>query len=463
MIELENFNCKIFTDYVEPGAMETIYEVCRNKAFEGKQVRVMPDVHSGEGIVIGFTAPLGDWVNPDHVGCDLGCSISALFMSEPIPADKYPLFEHRLKKTFPLGKRLQEQRMFEVKDFLKFLRESLRKAYQKTGGLTIVPEFQDEDDLEEWMKDVGIDPATFYKSIGTIGGGNHFIEYGTGVSPSTAIFGGVGGDMMTPIQAVTIHTGSRNLGQRVWRKWHDIANKVKLDKQVERQITREVRERTKDKTKIREEIDKAIAEYKSQGNPGYLEGEDLRYYLTDMVIAQAYAAYNHQTILRLTEEIYQGIVKEAKKVGVVTTTHNYIDFDTVDGIPMIRKGAVRANLHETFLLPFNMRDGMAVCVGKGNPDWNYSCSHGAGRVMSRAKAKDTLKLKDFEKSMEGIYSTSVNISTIDESPMAYKPMEEIIENIKPTADILYFIKPAINIKAGAEDEVPNWRALKKKK
>ena len=106
---------------------------------------------------------------------------------------------------------------------------------------------------------------------------------------------------------------------------------------------------------------------------------------------------------------------------------------------------------------------MAVCVGKGNSDWNYSCSHGAGRVMSRAKAKDTLKLKDFEKSMEGIYSTSVNISTIDESPMAYKPMEEIIENIKPTADILYFIKPAINIKAGAEDEVPNWRALKKKK
>jgi RNA-splicing ligase RtcB len=122
MIELENFNCKIFTDYVEPGAMETIYEVCRNKAFEGKQVRVMPDIHSGEVIVIGFTAPLGDWVNPDHVGCDLGCSISALFMSEPIPPDKYPLFEHRLKKTFPLGKRLQEQRMFEVKDFLKFLR-----------------------------------------------------------------------------------------------------------------------------------------------------------------------------------------------------------------------------------------------------------------------------------------------------------------------------------------------------
>lgn len=144
-------------------------------ARQGGMTFVTGNCHQGEGIVIGFTAPLGDWVNPDHVGCDLGCSISALFMSEPIPADKYPLFEHRLKKTFPLGKRLQEQRMFEVKDFLKFLRESLRKAYQKTGGLTIVPEFQDEDDLEEWMKDVGIDPATFYKSIGTIGGGEEMI------------------------------------------------------------------------------------------------------------------------------------------------------------------------------------------------------------------------------------------------------------------------------------------------
>ena len=182
-----------------------------------------------------------------------------------------------------------------------------------------------------------------------------------------------------------------------------------------------------------------------------------------MVICQAYAKFNHKIILEKAEKIHSDLVKGSKVIDKIQTTHNYIDFDTVDGTPMIRKGSVRANEGEVFLLPFNMKDGIAICKGKGNSDWNYSAPHGAGRIMSRAKAKETLKVKDFEKVMEGIYSTTVNRSTIDESPMAYKSKEEIIELIDPTCEIIQFLKPVINIKAGAEDEIPSWKEIKEKK
>lgn len=278
---------------------------------------------------------------------------------------------------------------------------------------------------------------------------NHFLEYDKGIQDGN------------PVQAFLIHTGSRNLGKKVWEKWHNIAYKVKLSKAEEREITSKVRERTADKTKIREEIDKAIEEYRKSMHPGYLEGENLRAYLTDMAICQAYARYNHMIIRSLVEEIHTSMVKGSKVTSVINTTHNYIDFDTIDGIPIIRKGAVRANEDELFILPFNMRDGVAICRGKGNSDWNYSCSHGAGRKMSRAKAKETLDLKEFERTMEGIYSTTINRSTIDEAPMAYKPKDEIIRNIEPTCDVLYFMKPVINIKAGSDSEIPSWKELKK--
>lgn len=263
--------------------------------------------------------------------------------------------------------------------------------------------------------------------------------------------------------AFLVHTGSRNLGKKVWEKWNKIASGDKIPHQVKKDIEKEVKAKNKDRTKMREEIDVAMKAYRESLHPGYLGGEDMRYYLTDMAVAQAYARWNHIIILQKAEEIYISLVKGSKMINSITTVHNYVDFDTVDGVPMIRKGAVRANSGEEFILPFNMRDGVAICKGKGNPDWNYSCSHGAGRVMSRAKAKETLKLKDFEKSMEGIYSTTVNTSTIDEAPMAYKPKGEIIENIEPTCDILFFMKPLINIKAGKEDEIPSWRELKKRK
>lgn len=171
MIEIEGKNCKIFTDNIEPGALQMIYDLLKNKAFEKEQVRVMPDVHQGEGIVIGFTSPMRNLVNPDHIGVDIGCSISAIFFDKPLDPEQYAIFEHRVKLAVPQGMRLQDKRQFDVKDFLRFLRTELQKIYQRSQGLIILPEFNNERDLEGWMRDVGIDQNTFYKSIGTLGGG----------------------------------------------------------------------------------------------------------------------------------------------------------------------------------------------------------------------------------------------------------------------------------------------------
>lgn len=449
MIEIQGKyckDCKIFTDDIEPEALQTIYDILGRPEHSGTKVRIMPDCHQGEGIVIGFTSPVGQYVNPDHVGCDIGCTVSAIFFDKPLSPDQYALFEHRIKGAIPQGMKLQAQRQFDLKDFLKFLRGELQKAYQGTHGLTMIPEFNSEDDLAEFASEIGLDLATMYKSIGTLGGGNHFLEYDEGDG----------------IYAFTAHTGSRNLGLRVWKKWNKLANSTKISKQGEKEVIKSTKEKNTDKSRLAEEIKEALDKYKLTLHPGYLAGENLRGYLTDMVIAQAYAKYNHKVILEKATEIMHSLTG-AKATKTIQTTHNYIDFDTPDGVPMIRKGAVRAVSGEEFILPFNMRDGIAICKGLGNPDWNWSAPHGAGRKMSRAEAKKNLSVGEFEKEMNGIYSTSVNRSTLDESPMAYKPKDEIIANISETAEILYFMQPKINIKAGAEDEVPSWMELKKKK
>ena len=270
---------------------------------------------------------------------------------------------------------------------------------------------------------------------------NHFLEY----------------DLGDTTQAFTIHTGSRNLGQKVWKHWNKIANSNKISKEGEKKIIKEVKAANTDKSKLADEIKAAVEEYKLTLHPGFLAGENMRAYLTDIVICSAYAKWNHKVIQEKVAEIHNKLTG-SKVVKVIDTRHNYIDFDTVDGIPMIRKGAVRANEGEEFILPFNMRDGLAICTGLGNPDWNYSLGHGAGRIMSRGKAKDSIKMKDFEEAMKGIYSTTVNRSTIDEAPQAYKDTQEIIENIKPNCSILFFMKPVINLKAGEDDSIPQpWR------
>lgn len=422
-------DCKIFTDLVEDSAIGIIQQILDNPVFEGAKVRCMPDTHAGEDAVIGFTCPLGKYINPNYVSADIGCTVSLVSFSEEIPVDSYPIFENRIRRAIPFGKEIRKVSLFDEKEFIATLNNELQSAYNTSGGLTEDRRYTIET-FTEWMRGIGINPAVFYKSIGTVGGGNHFIEYGIGDNNC-----GV----------VTIHTGSRNLGQKVCKKWLAIARDTSIPKAVQREIAIGVRRSGIDKKKIKAAIDEGIAVWKKKNaRPyGYLSGDDMRAYLTDVVIAQTYAHYNHQRIIREIKGIYKKIVPGAVMMQPIYTRHNYIDF--ARGI--IRKGAVSAEEGEKFLLPFNMRDGIAICIGKGNSDWNYSAPHGAGRIMSRGKAKSSIGLQEFMDSMEGIYSTSVNSSTIDESPMAYKPMDRVVKDIAPTCEIISFIKPKINMKA----------------
>lgn len=437
MIQLENLDCKIFTDNVEPEALEMIYSVAKSPEFKRARIRIMPDTHTGKGIVIGFTAPLGNYVNPSHVGCDIGCSVSAIIFDEALEEKDYATFERRIKREIPQGRQLQDSRQFDIKEFLKFVREELRKAEMKSGGLVRSKySFNKEKDIEDWCRDIGIDLGIFYKSIGTLGGGNHYLEYDR--------------DPEQGITAFTVHTGSRNLGLKVFSKWNRISNSNHISRDGEKKIIEEVKSRVQDKNKLGDEIKKALDEYKLNLHPGYLSGEDMSGYLTDVAITQAYAKWNHKIILEKAEKIHNKLTG-SRVIKTIQTSHNYIDFDTPDGTPIIRKGAVRAIEGELFLVPFNMRDGIAICEGLSNPDWNYSCCHGAGRIMSRSAAKNNLNMDEFREQMKNVYSTTINQHTLDESPMAYKDTNEIIELIKPTCNIINFMIPLINIKCGENE------------
>lgn len=425
---------KIFTDDIEDEAMSLIYNIANNAVFKDTKIRIMPDTHAGKGIVIGFTTPVGDYVSPAHVGCDIGCGMHSIFFDKPLDPKDYALFEHRVKKEIPMGFNIHNNSVFEMKDFIKFVNKELMKAYQSSNHRIKFVEFKKEKDIKEWCDWVEMDFSVFCHSIGTVGGGNHFLEYDEGDGH----------------YAFTCHTGSRNLGVKVFKKWDKIANSTEISKLGMKKVVHDVkRNYTGPLNGIKEAIDKALDEYKLTLHPGYLEGADLEGYLTDMVIAQAYAKYNRKIICDRVEKIYNKIAK-SKKIEDIECIHNYICFDDM----IVRKGSIRSYEGEKMIIPFNMRDGLAICEGKSNEDWNYSAPHGAGRKMSRSAAKRELNVDEFIQSMKdaGIYTTTANAQTIDESPEAYKPMDEIIENIKPTAKILFMMKPKINLKAAEKSE-----------
>lgn len=445
MITIENYDAKIFCDDIEPKALQQIYEVIKQPEWSGRKVRVMCDCHYGAQICVGFTSDLGEFLNPDYIGCDISCGCDMIFFDKPVDPKDYALFEHRIRNAVPMGQDLQPSQVFNTKDFLADLRSELQKAYQSTGGLTNIPEFNNEKDLEKWMRKIGISPAVFYKSIGTVGAGNHMVEYDEGIHGWNS-FDSISCPAITQFQGVLVHTGSRNLGIKVNAYWAKIANAGRIPKDVQKAIQDEVKSRSGiSKGDIKTTIDKELKEWKAKNiHYGFLSGEDLREHLTDVVICSTYAKWNRKIILDRILDIYTKLTGGREKFRI-TTKHNYIDFSGPS--PIIRKGAVSAKKDEIFLLPLNMKDGVAICRGKGNPDTNYSAPHGSGRRMSRAAARSKIDLKEFERSMQGIYSTSIGRETLDESPMAYKPAEETLENIKPCADVVCILRPKINIKA----------------
>ena len=385
-------DCKIFTDNIEQEALSMVYHFLDHPMFEGSKIRIMPDVHAGKDIVVGFTVPFTDHVNPDHVGGDIGCSVSTGITDLKVNEADYEAIERSIREHVKFGMTIHEKSVYDVKQLYKHLQTRLTEARQQW------PEMVSNMDVTEkgitaFLKRIDMSEHMFYHSIGTVGGGNHFVEIG--VTPDGNY-------------AFTAHCGSRNLGQKVWKYWkHMSVNQVGVTN-------------------------------------GFLIGDAMKGYITDMVVAQAYAEFNHQVIDSL---VLHAIVacsgKNANIVEQIYTTHNYIDFS----MKMLRKGAVAAPQGRKLVIPFNMRDGLIICHGKGNDDWNQSAPHGAGRLLSRSDAKELIDLEEYRESMKGIYSTSVGTGTIDESPMAYKDPKEILQLIADTVEVDYFIHPVINMKA----------------
>ena len=392
---------KIFTKNIEKEAVNQINLLLEQEPFKDCKVRIMPDVHAGKGCVIGFTADLGDKVIPNIVGVDIGCGMLCIELGK-IDID-LENFDRIVNEYIPAGRNIREQKLIE---------------FERINDLYCLRE------LKEIKK--------FNRAIGTLGGGNHFIEIDADDENK---------------KYLVIHTGSRNLGNQVANYYQDLSIQLCSGKEEMFKRKNEIIKNYK-KQGRKQEIQKALKELEKEYKNNrpelpnelcYLEGKYREMYLHDMKICQEYASLNRSYIAR---EILRHIGLQIYQKHF-ETIHNYINFE--DNI--VRKGAIRANKGERVIIPINMRDGSIIAVGKGNEDWNNSAPHGAGRIMSRNKAKETLSLDDFKESMKDIYSTSVVEETIDEAPFAYKPMQEIINNIKDTVEIEKIIKPIYNFKA----------------
>lgn len=392
---------KIFTTDIEQEAIKQIDELLEQEPFKNCKVRIMPDVHSGKGCVIGFTADLGNKIIPNIVGVDIGCGMLCVELGNiDLNLEK---LDEIINEFIPAGRNIRENKLLN---------------FEKINELYCLRE------LKESKK--------FNRAIGTLGGGNHFIEVDIDDEDN---------------KYLVIHTGSRNLGKQVADYYQNLAielcsGKEEFFKKKEK-IIKEYKEQGR-KSEIQQALKNLEKEYKNN-NPNlpkdlcYLEGKYREMYLHDMRICQEYASLNRcyiarTILLNMGMQIYQKYFE---------TIHNYISFE--DNI--VRKGAISAKKGEKVLIPINMRDGSIIAIGKGNEDWNNSAPHGAGRIMSRMKAKETFKLDDFKESMKGIYTTSVVEETIDEAPFVYKPMQEIIDKIQNTVEIQKIIRPIYNFKA----------------
>lgn len=402
-------DCKVFTDNIEPQALETIQKLLDNPVTEGKPVRIMPDTHDGKGIVIGFTMPVGEWVNPNHIGVDIGCGMLCAEIKSTITPDMYIDIEQRIREVVPMGFDVHE------KWYGAYVNPEVDLCYETLGKHVLMLSGCNIKDL---LQKISMDNNLWGSSIGSLGGGNHFIELGR--SEKTGKY------------YLTIHSGSRNFGKRVcdYHAKNQTGYRTMLSEKVS--LIKEIMPKQQWNSAIKE------ARKQLQGREGYLTGLAKEEYMNDMYTAQAYASVNRYAMLHL---ILQRMGWKSGKV--IETVHNYIS--PKDGI--IRKGAVSAHLGEELIIPMNMADGILLCRGKGNEDWNCSAPHGAGRLFSRTAAKEQLSMDEFRERMSDVYSTSVCESTLDESPMAYKPTEEIRSLIEPTVEVLDVIKPVINLKA----------------
>ena len=385
-----------FAKVIEDEAVEQIRRMCDYEFTEGSQIRIMPDVHAGKGCTIGTTMTVKDKAVPNIVGVDIGCGMF----------------------TVNLGKvEINMEQMDAAAHFIP-------------SGLNVWECRKERFDLLDLRCYRGLkDTRRLERSLGTLGGGNHFIEIDQAADGT---------------KYLVIHSGSRNLGKQVAEFYQHLA--IDLNKGKEEYFAK--RDALIAEYKAagrRSEIQAALKELKWQSREAtipedlcFVYGQYLEDYLRDVEICQRFARRSREL---MAEIILQQLGLEA--VDAFHTIHNYIDTDEM----ILRKGAIAAHKGEKVLIPINMRDGSVLAVGKGNPDWNFSAPHGAGRIMSRTAAKEHLDLDEYRREMEGIYTTSVNEATLDEAPMASKSLEDIIDVIGESVDIIEVLKPIYNFKA----------------
>ena len=394
-----------YAKVIEDEAIEQIKRMCDYKLTEGSEIRIMPDVHAGKGCTIGTTMTIAGKACPNMVGVDIGCGMYTVKLkNKELDFEKIDEACHFI----PSGMNVWEGRMerFDLSDL---------KCYRS---------LRDTKRLE--------------RSLGTLGGGNHFIEVDQANDGTYYL---------------VIHSGSRNLGKQVAEIYQQIAIDLHSGKEqyyIDRDRIIEEYKAAGKRKEIEGELKKLKKEYEDNAllipaDICWLYGKFLDDYLHDVKICQAFAKRSRE---RMAEIILDRTGMEA--VESFHTIHNYIDTDEM----ILRKGAIAAHEGEKVLIPINMRDGSVIAVGRGCKDWNYSAPHGAGRIMSRTKAKDSLSMDEYKETMKGIYTTSVNESTLDEAPMAYKSLEDIIDVIRDSVDIIEVMKPVFNFKAS--DDLP-WK------
>lgn len=393
---------KVFTDVVDETSLEQIRTLCDQEFTSGAKIRLMPDVHAGAGCTIGTTMTIKDKIVPNLVGVDIGCGMETLCIkadSEVSETFDGAKLDKIIRKNIPSG--------FKIR---KFPHEFVSQV--------------------EWNNIKGnFNKSRARLSLGTLGGGNHFIEADRDDEGNLYI---------------VVHSGSRHAGLEIAdyyqeMAWKQLNGNCEVDKKrLIETLKAEGRE---------QEIQARLEELNAQiltnvpKDLTYVSGELFDDYINDMRIMQHFAMLNRKAMI---QTISVGLrLKKEDIIDQFTTIHNYIDTENM----ILRKGAVSAQKGEKLLIPINMRDGSLICIGKGNEDWNCSAPHGAGRIMSRGKARKELSMEEFKAEMSGIWSSTVNLDTIDEAPMAYKTMDDIVANIGPTAEIVKVIKPIYNFKA----------------
>ena len=364
----------VMTDSLDSETQSQIITFINQDVFKGCKIVIMPDCHKGAGAVIGFTMPIKDFVIPNIVGVDIGCGIEAYKLGK-LDVD-FKAFDNYIREIIPCGRDIRKTKV-EIKDEIK------------DGDFV--------SKLSSEIKTVGAEPKRVWHSIGTLGGGNHFIEIDVDDESN---------------KWLVIHTGSRNFGKMVAEYYQRLAKEYISSHGIKGVI-------------------KGL-EYLS------VDSRDGTNYLEAMNLAQRYAEFNREVISKVLLEYFK-----LQPTEIIKSVHNYINFKD----KIIRKGAISADKDQKLIIPFNMKDGTMVGVGKGNRDWNNSAPHGAGRRLSRTQAKAKLNVEDFKKQMKGVWTSCIGKHTLDEAPDAYKPMNEVLKNIHETVDVGLIMKPVYNFKA----------------